>query len=224
MGFNIKMIGMGGVGTIVANSVSRYLNFSKNGNHKITLVDGDSYEPKNAERQLFQTYGNKAETKCNELATQFDNILYDSIPVFVNSFNSSRVIQDGDVVFMAVDNHKSRKIVSDRCKEIDNVILISGGNEFEDGNVQIYIKKEGRELTPAIDKYHPEIRNPMNNSPEDLSCEELQQSAPQLFFMNMMIATYMCAAFYNTTEKDKYHSDVYVDLVKMQSDSKVRNV
>ena len=222
---NIVIIGLGGVGTIVADVFSRYLNYSQDfTSNRITLIDGDSFEPKNATRQVFQNYGNKAESKKKELASKFKEIEFNAFPSYVNDSNSSRFINENDIVFMAVDNHKSRKIVSDRCKQLNNILLISGGNELEDGNIQVYVKKDGKEITPPIDKYHPEIAFPENNSPEELSCEERQISHPQLFFMNMMIACYMCSAFYAVFVKGALHADVYIDIVKLNSDSKIRLV
>ena len=44
---NIKIIGLGGVGTILADALSRYLNYSDISYVKMTFVDGDSYEKKN---------------------------------------------------------------------------------------------------------------------------------------------------------------------------------
>jgi len=32
-----------------------------------------------------------------------------------------------DLVLLAVDNHATRKLVSDHCARLDNVCLISGG-------------------------------------------------------------------------------------------------
>ena len=46
-------------------------------------------------------------------------------------------------MFLCVDNHKSRMIINNYCKQLNDVILFSGGNEFTDGNVQIYVRKEG---------------------------------------------------------------------------------
>ena len=219
----ITIIGLGGVGSIVANSISRYL-YHLESFSEITLIDGDAYELKNNERQLFSGYGNKATIKEKELSRMFGSkIKFMSYPVFINNTNIN-LIESGDIIFLSVDNHKTRKTVNDFCKTLKNVILISGGNEYTDGNVQIYVRKEGKDITPGIDQFHPEISNPADKSPEELSCEELAQtSSPQLFFMNQMVASYMCAAFYNCIN-NRYHSEIYIDIEAMNSDSKIRKV
>jgi molybdopterin/thiamine biosynthesis adenylyltransferase len=223
----IKVIGLGGVGSAVSNFISKYLYYLNDLTEDInmTLIDGDSYEEKNHTRQLFQGIGNKAKIKEMELYRTYSNkINYSSIPLFVNPLNVNSIINDNDIVFLSVDNHMTRKVVADRCKQLDNIVLISGGNELVDGNVQIHVRKDGKDITPSIDKFHPEIQTPGDKSPEDMSCDELAVSVPQLFFMNMMVAVYMCAAFYNVVIKNTIHSEVYMDLQRMNSDSKIRKV
>ena len=73
---NIVIVGLGGIGSILSDNISRYLNYTNIENINITLVDGDSYELKNSERQTFTRLGNKGEVKCSELAYKFENIKY----------------------------------------------------------------------------------------------------------------------------------------------------
>jgi molybdopterin/thiamine biosynthesis adenylyltransferase len=190
----------------------------------MTLIDGDSYEEKNKERQEFKRVGeNKAESKAKELSIRFKGIDCTSIPIYINNDTVSEVIQNNDIVFLCVDNHKTRKIVSEYCRTLSSVVLISGGNELLDGNVQIYVKKEGSELTPDLCRFHPEIANPEDQTPEEMSCEELSESEPQLFFVNAGIAVFMCCAFYNLISSDRIAGDeTYVDFKLMVADTKRR--
>ena len=126
---------------------------------------------------------------------------------------------------MCVDNHKTRMLVSNYSKTLTDVTVISGGNELTDGNVQIYVKKSGTDLTPDLCAYHPEIANPDDKLPEELSCEERAQSDPQLYFTNLTVATIMCWAFYNAVVKGEYEkSEVYFDITQMASNAKARTV
>ena len=52
--------------------------------------------------------------------------------------------------------------------------------------------------------YHPEIENPLDKSPDEMSCEELSHAEPQLYFTNFMVAGHMCSAFYNIIERNNY--------------------
>jgi len=221
----IKIIGLGGIGSILCEKICRFVNYSNDLNAKLILIDGDRYEPKNYERQVFGQIGNKAIVKERELKIKFDKTSIDSISKFINNNNIAEFIKNKDVIFLCVDNHKTRKIVSDYCKTLSDVTLISGGNEFTDGNVQIYVRKGGEDLTPDLCSYHPEIDKPDDKLPEEMSCEELAQSDPQLFFTNLGAATFMCWAFYNVVVKRDYRiSEVYFDIQSMKSDSKIRTI
>ena len=220
----IAVIGLGGIGSILINTLSRYIDSNNKLNpSSIMLVDGDDYEVKNLERQDFVSFGNKAIVKCNELSRRFQNISFSNCPEFISEENIQNIIKEKMVVFVGVDNHTTRKLVSDYAKKMNDIIIISGGNELTDGNVQIFIRKGGEDVTPSLTDYHPEINDPQDKSPLDMSCEELSHSAPQLFFTNFMVAAHMCSAFYNIIEKENYKiSEVYFDLLSMNSNSKIR--
>jgi molybdopterin/thiamine biosynthesis adenylyltransferase len=222
---HITVIGLGGVGSILIERLARFINYSRDLNPTILLVDGDVYENKNYERQEFSQIGNKAETKVMELTMKFPKLILDSFEAYINEANIAESIKTGDIVFLCVDNHKTRNIVNNYCKELTDITLISGGNEFEDGNVQLYVRRGGQDLTPDLASYHPEIANPDDQLPDEMSCEELAQSDPQLYFTNLGVATLMCWSFYNSVVKQQYErSEVYFDITTMTADAKVRTL
>ena len=221
----IVVIGLGGVGSILIERMARFINYSTDIKPPILLVDGDNYEPKNYERQEFIRLGNKAEIKSNELQIKYQRLQVDFCNEYITPENIVNIIHENDTVFICVDNHKSRMIISNYCRSLQNIILISGGNEYTDGNVQLYVREGGKDLTPDLCKYHPEIATPEDRLPTEMSCEELSQSAPQLYFTNMGVATLMCWTFYNAVVKKSYErSEVYFDILTMNSNSKVRCV
>lgn len=221
----IKIVGLGGIGSIFVDKISRYINYSQELNCNMTLIDGDNYNYNNYSRQIFNTFGNKADVKIEELRSKFQNIRFNSINSYIDENNIKNIINSEDIVFICVDNHKSRMVINNYCKNLNNIIIISGGNELIDGNVQIYVRKEGTDLTPDLCMYHPEIANPNDKLPTEMSCEELSYSAPQLFFTNLCVATFMCLAFYNVVINKKYkRSEVYFEIETMNALSKVRKV
>jgi len=221
----VRIIGLGGIGSILSEKVCRFVDHLRDIQTEITLVDGDSYELKNTERQEFSQLGNKADVKERELSIKFEHVTINSVPCFVDENIIPSIIKENDIVLLGVDNHKTRMLVSNYCKELQNVTLVSGGNEYTDGNVQIYVRKEGKDLTPDLCAYHPEIQNPLDKTPDELSCEELSKSEPQLLFTNMGVATIMCWALYNVAIKENYKfSEVYFDILTMTSDAKVRTI
>jgi len=221
----IIIVGLGGVGSLLSQSLARFLNYSADIEASILLVDGDTYEVKNYERQEFEDIGKKAEVKWVELSAKFSNVQFDYFTEYVDEENISELIQENDIVFVCVDNHKTRNMINSYAQNLKNVTLISGGNEYHDGNVQIYIRKGGVDLTPDLCAYHPEIANPEDQLPSEMSCEELAQSEPQLYFTNMGVSTLMCWAFYNSiVKKELERSEVYFDITQMTADAKIRTV
>ena len=220
---NVKVIGVGGIGTILVDLVSRFLNYSDKP-ATVTLVDGDSFEPKNKTRQFFYELGYKADVKVEELTDKFKNVAFVSFPKYLMPENIDTVIQEHDVILSCLDNHKTRKLISDKCMSMNNVVLISGGNELVDGNVQIHIRKDGVNITNPITHFHPEIENPEDRSPHELSCEQLAEtSVPQIIFTNFTAAAIMGNVFYNVYS-DKYRivDEIYFNIQTYNHLSKKR--
>jgi len=192
----------------------------------LVLVDGDEYEVKNRTRQAFARLGNKAEVTAEELREQFPELVIETVPAYVAgpgqhahedhgrmTIPVSDVVKDGDWVFSCVDNHATRQLLSQHCQSLPNVRLFSGGNDFSDGNVQVYLRRSGKDITPPLGTYHPEIASPADKPPFAMSCEELAQAgSPQLIFANQMAAAVMCAAFWAELERKLRCEEIYFDL------------
>jgi molybdopterin/thiamine biosynthesis adenylyltransferase len=211
---DIKVIGIGGIGCALLPHLACYLQ-ARGESARLTLVDGDAFERKNADRQAFAELGNKAKVKATELARQFDGLSFRSIPEFVTPENVGTIIRSGDVIFLGVDNHKTRRLVSDQCQTLDEATLISGGNDYTDGNVQVYLRRAGQDVTLPLTRFHPEIADPQDRSPHEMSCEELsQESAPQLLFTNLAVASGMLNAFYACRVGKLTYGEVYLDILE----------
>lgn len=235
---NIKVIGLGGIGSWLVQFIAKYARFTMLQNKKITItcIDGDTYDSLNRPRQNFSNLGSKARIKMLELKGEYDkyvppgytleNFAFDCIEDYVSDDNIKSMLVEGDVIFMCVDNHKTRSIVSKHCKNLNDIILISGGNDIVVGNIQIYQKKKGIEITSDLCAYHPEIENPRDKAPYEKSCEELQESEPQLLFTNIQVATLMCCAYYNllvgNININNQIGESYFDITTLKCDSKLR--
>jgi molybdopterin/thiamine biosynthesis adenylyltransferase len=210
----IKAIGIGGIGCALLPFLCRYLQYSE-ARARLTLIDGDRFERSNAARQSFSRLGNKAEVKSLELAQEYEVLSFRAVPEYVTEANVDRLISAGEVVFLMVDNHASRNLVSRHAATLTDLTLISGGNDYEDGNVQIYVRQDGQDLTPSLTRYHPEIANPQDQNPAAMSCEELMVAgAPQLLFANLMVASLMLNAFYAIRQGRLNYSEVYLDILQ----------
>lgn len=203
-GQRITIIGLGGVGEKVARNAALFLAAS-NVPVTLTLVDGDNFEPSNATRMSFKDFGNKAEVVANELLPGFvandTKLKVETIPEYVMPSNLGKIIHDGDIVMLCLDNHASRKLVSDWCSVMENVTVISGGCDGVTdtergtyGNVQVYIRKDGQDVTEPLTLYHPEIQNPRDKPPNELSCTEKMVKTPQLLLSNIGVMYHMLSA------------------------------
>ena len=199
----IKLIGLGGVGSIVARYLSIFLSALHAG-VRLLLIDGDEFEPGNASRMFFSRHGNKAAVVRDDLMPQVkgSRLTLLAVEEFLTPKNLPRLIQEGDIVLLAVDNHATRKLVNDWCaSRLSDVCLISGGNDGvgEDssgrslrgtyGNVQLYLRRDGRDVTPSLSRFHPEIADPADTLPTDLSCTDALEHVPQILFTNLMTAS-----------------------------------
>jgi predicted ThiF/HesA family dinucleotide-utilizing enzyme len=206
---SVKLIGLGGVGGIVARYLVMFLASLKTSS-RLVLIDGDVFEPSNAGRMYFSDHGNKAAVTRADLLPRFSDssVALTAIQEYVTHENIDRLIRDGDIVILAVDNHSTRKLISDLCGTLDNVCLLSGGNDgIEEGgngrslrgtygNCQIYIRREGCDLSPSLTRFHPEIRDPADKNPAELSCTDILQSVPQILFANLAAASAILNAFW----------------------------
>ena len=216
----VGIVGLGGIGSWVVQVLCPFLGFSEE-NWTLVLVDGDEYEEKNRTRQAFEELGAKAEVQAGWVARKFNRLRVQPITQYIssdgeeNTYPVRDAIRNGDVAFSCLDNHKSRKMIGDHSANLRDVALISGGNEYTDGNIQMFVRRQGEDKTCRLEKYHPEFVNPGDKAPYELSCEELAASSPQLIFANLTAATLMLNAFYALEQRqtDWQKSEVYFDIV-----------
>lgn len=208
----IVIIGLGGIGTHLAPVLARYV-WRRYPEARMVFIDGDEFEPKNQDRQEFEAYGNKAEVTAERLVRSLPGLSIEVKPHFVTEDNAFVYIPEKSYVFSCVDNHATRKLLSDHLGTLRNAVLISGGNDFHDGNVQVYVRQNGKDVTPPLTYLHEEIERPTDRNPAEMSCEERAASGtPQLAFANMTAAANMTNAFYMVTEGKIAYSELYFDI------------
>lgn len=224
-GQTFKVIGLGGVGTIVARFGGTFLaSLGREG--RLVLIDGDAFEPKNSARMLFRQLGNKAEVLCAELAPALERsqLAIESVPRYVTDESAQHLIQEGDVVLLCVDNHATRRTVSRRISALRDGLLISGGNDGAGhdssgiprqgtyGNVQVHVRCAGADLTPSLERFHPEIANPADRSPAERACMELQESTPQILFTNLAAASAILNALLLALSGALHYAELAFDI------------
>jgi len=206
---NVKVVGCGGIGLCLLPNLARYLNYHEEiEGVNITLIDGDDFEPKNNARQAFEELGNKADVTVQTYEAEFRSLLFTAVAEYLTEDNIAFHIREGDIIFLCVDNHSARKLVIEECQNLDNVILIAGGNDLYDGNVMVYIREDGEDKTLPPTEYYDEIKNPPEDdvNPGDVDedreggCADNAEAAPQILWANNMAAALMGNAFYSVVE------------------------
>lgn len=211
---NVKVVGLGGIGSCLLPILLRYLAYRDGSCGSITLIDGDRFEPGNNSRQVFDKLGNKARVTVARFERIFTDLQLRAEPQYVTSANADQLIAEGDIVFAGVDTHAVRRLLSDRVAQLRDAVLISGGNEYRDGNAQIYWRRSGKNVTlPLANQFHLEIVHPEDVNPGENSCSAEVRSDPQLILANNAAATCMLNALYALEQGTLDYDEVYFDVL-----------
>lgn len=176
------VIGCGGIGQFVLPALCKLLYYHPNGTCDITIIDGDTYEPNNYDRQFVTKCG---ENKAIGLSKQLPNYVK-VIPEFVNHCNVVKILNSlvpPVLVIPAVDNLATRHIL---IKNLDRLGIdyywVCPGNEYESYQVSFH---KGELFSHPFERYK-NLAYPVDNLPG--SCLEETPSSPQLIAANMSAA------------------------------------
>jgi molybdopterin/thiamine biosynthesis adenylyltransferase len=211
----IVLVGLGGIGSQLVPSLVRYLAFRPEPRPVLVLIDGDAYEPSNRTRQVFPE-GAIGSNKAEALAeASRGGLTVQAVADFLTEANVATVIRDGDVVLMAVDNHWTRFVVDRHLATLDEVTLISGGNDATDGNVQLVRRRNGEFVDGGLAEIHGEIgRATEAEFAARHGCERQAEERPQLVVTNLMVASAMLNCLWAVLERGSVsYSEVYLDVI-----------
>ena len=216
---NFKVIGLGGIGSVVAEGLAMYLA-SEGERAGLWLVDGDGYEEKNRSRMRYEDDGNKALSKAAELAERGAGALtIVPTPAFVTPRNVRHIVEEHDIVFLCVDNHSTRRTVSRRCRKLDNVLLISGGNDGVEkgrsgtfGNVMVYRRAAGVDVTHPLTRFHPEIARPADKTRRAELRRAREDERASASVHELLVASAMLATFYSFRTGTLDFEELYLDI------------
>ncbi|MHC5211178.1 MAG: ThiF family adenylyltransferase [Planctomycetota bacterium] len=222
----IKLVGLGGVGGIAARYLAVFLA-ACDADLRLVLIDGDAFEDGNAARMVFAHCGNKAQVVRDALRPVLGGtrVALVAVEEFLTPENLPRLIGEGDVVLLCVDNHGTRRVVDEHCAGLGDVTLISAGNDGVEpeqglrgtwGNVQVRLRRGGQDRSPSLGAYHPEIaeaRDPPPGSEPVEHCAEQVASVPQILFANLTAASGMLNAFWALSCGSLGYSEVGFDIL-----------
>jgi molybdopterin/thiamine biosynthesis adenylyltransferase len=228
----VVFIGLGGIGMPLAKTAATFLaGLQKAMPDKETdllLCDGDKFEFSNTYRMDVPKFANKAEAVGELMLESYLDVPGFSVrwkPEYVKPDNIAEIIKEGDCVMLAVDNHATRKLVSEHCQGLENVVLISGGNDGVDdglrgtyGNVQVYIRENGEDVTAPLTRFHPEIASPADKAPHEMDCLEMAAAGiPQISMVNLAVASAMCNALMRLmmpVEGEQMYDEMALDILE----------
>lgn len=186
------LVGAGGTGSLLMQPLLRYLEtYHRNteSDFRLAVIDGDNIELHNLDRQMFEGYQNN-ENKATALIALYGDDNCRAIPEFLGDDNIADRIFDGDTVIICADNYDVRARIERHVLTLANINVINGGNESTDGSLQVFIRRDGLNVTPPLSWMHDEILKPSPHDPSKMSCEERSHipGGEQTIIANMMSA------------------------------------
>ena len=139
---------------------------------KLVLIDGDRFSGHNALRQA-STSGSKLAVQMSKIrekdawTTWLKDVKLEGYDTYIKPSNMTSIfgVQLNNyycgkkkIVFLCVDNHKTRYEVSKWFEQnVKQGLLINGGNERTTGNVTVYQKYYDEAQDPPLYKIYPEV-------------------------------------------------------------------
>jgi hypothetical protein len=192
------MIGAGGTGTYLLAPLVTYLrSHHKEDDWILNVMDGDTVETKNLERQLFKD-SDVTLNKAEAAVAVFNDGRVRAIPQYLSEENITRMIMEQDIVLICADNFTVRKRIEDHCRALKDVIVVNGGNEKWSGSVQLWVRANGEDLTPRIGYLHPEITAKIGDDRAEMTCAQAAAlpGGEQTIIANLQSATWMLTALW----------------------------
>jgi len=134
----VLLVGLGGIGSTVLQHLAAA------GIGKIGLVDQDTVALSNLQRQTIYTYADigrkKARVASNFIKNLNKNVDVIEYDFFLKANDSTRIIEEYDVVLDGTDNNKSRELINQHCIKQQKPLIFGGVSGWE-GLVSLFIHK-----------------------------------------------------------------------------------
>ena len=216
--YNIAIIGVGGTGGLLTGILSRYLYSVKASNDavafNIALVDADRVSESNISRQPFlpEEVG-QFKTDClSEAMREIYSLNVTSVPEYINSpadikkvFSYCKNVGAArsawlydeyihNIIIGCVDNHRARQEMHKYFDKWEtdsdkyDLYYIDSANEYDYATCICGYRDCNGEHTPPRAFFFPNILEDKGKSASELSCGEVNVSAPQHLITNQMAA------------------------------------
>lgn len=219
----IVMIGAGGTGGHIAPHLYRLL-YALERPVQFIICDGDIVEEKNLVRQNF-TEADLGQNKARVVAERYSNVFgleTSYVPDFIESTEKletlieprswdtgyrvydekygdyvPKLIPEMVILIGAVDNNRSRQLCHEVFQRSKELVYIDSGNGEYTGQVVCGIRRNGKTIYKPVGALYPDMAQPDDLFPSEVSCAEASVSAPQTIVANLMAATAVVTMIYN---------------------------
>lgn len=206
--YTLLVIGSGGTGTYFLKEISRYLykkELSKI--RKMIIVDGDHIEKKNLSRQAFiedDIGRNKADVMAEALNDTFGLHWVACCDYLFEVEQLKELIEANTipVIIGCVDNHGCRLLLEEYFYSVTNCIYYDAANELSQGECTFSAVINDVIASPCRSYYFPDMLDGDVRGRDTISCEELNNSAPQHILANMTSGLQLLSAFIQLFESD----------------------
>lgn len=188
------VLGAGGTGSWLIPSLSKL-------DVNAVIIDGDFIEEKNTLRQNFSN-SEVGSMKAEVLGEKFD---FPYVTEFIDSTEMLEEIisefpENQVPVFVGcLDNNGTRHLIHDLFKKKDDIIWVDSGNGERHGQTFVAIKEKGevKMKSPVdIDEVFAVVDGD-ERRPDQISCAEQSESAPQNVTANVMAAATLFSVIAN---------------------------
>lgn len=215
--YKIVVVGVGGTGGLLARDLARYLYSLKTDSSisfALTLIDGDRVSESNVSRQpfLLEDVGQfKVDCLSEAFEAMYDGVTVYPVPVYLDtvdelagaissctletSFSTiSYNVRKHLILIGAVDNHRARQVMYEYFENhnfeynIHDVFYIDSANEFDYGTCVCGYRDMDGVHCPSRAFFFPNVLTDKGKRASEISCGEINVSAPQHLATNLMAA------------------------------------
>jgi len=217
----VTLIGLGGTGSALRNTIVPYLTykFGEEEEVEFVFVDRDIVEDSNLSRQI---YPSKAIGKNKAAYSAYVmRHLSTNIKIFDSYWDKGKLLdfllakEDYfNIVLDCVDNSASRLAHINALLDLPssyNFLYVTPGNAEYTGQCFSWAMIDGKELgtNPAL--VQENIRNPKDFIPRANSCQQEAVYVPQTILANTLAATAALSVIVNFFDHSKFYSEIYFD-------------
>lgn len=220
----ILLVGAGGTGSHLLHrlgAINQQLELMTNKSLLVTVCDGDTVEPHNCGRQLFDPASDIGANKAVCLVETVNRIYKTSFVAVANNFSMDLYIRCGpSLLVMAVDSVKSRMEILNSVNQNTCVIDVGNGEDF--GQVLMsynpnFIRNDSNRWFSSIADHFENLPPAPAKKEPAVSCSAVESLLRQNVLVNAVMANVTAMLIYNLLFSYNIEAyEIYVNLKTME--------